>query len=267
MKIIKPVIVAALLFAASAASAANFVVNGGFENPRGAFGAHDALATPLEFGAHTYMTAEFGWQSVACGCLTRIMGASDDVGVRFQSYPSTASPDGGNYLLSDADGAFNIDGYIYQTLSGLTAGTTYDVGFYQAGGSYYANVAGNQARWQVGFGGTLEGDYRNQLTNAQTKLSAVMDLDTSNGSPWRYQKISFIAAGTTALLSFFATGGPNGQPPFALLDGVSVTAATLSQNSGPGSGAVPEAATWMMMIAGFGLVGLANRRRSDMVTA
>ncbi len=40
-----------------------------------------------------------------------------------------------------------------------------------------------------------------------------------------------------------ALGTPNGLPPFSLLDGVTATA-------------VPEAGTWAMFIAGFGLVWL-----------
>lgn len=264
MKIIQPAIVAALLFAGGAASATNLVINGGFEHPRSTF-TGKAQATPLGFGAHTYLSAAFGWQSVACSCLTEIIGKNNSSAGRFDSYPSFPSPVGGNYLRSDADPEENANGYVYQTLTGLTAEMTYNVSFYQAGASYYANIAGNQAQWRVGFGGTLEGDYRNELTNATTALSAMMDLNTSTGSPWQKQKLSFVATGTSALLSFLATGGPSGQPPFALLDGVSVTAAPLV---GSGSGStVPEAATWMMMIAGFGLAGLANRRRSASVTA
>ena len=67
------------------------------------------------------------------------------------------------------------------------------------------------------------------------------------------------ASGTAAVsdtLTFLAKGTPAGGPPFTLLDGVSLTAA------------VPEAAPWAMMIAGFGLVGTAARRhRSTTIAA
>lgn len=58
----------------------------------------------------------------------------------------------------------------------------------------------------------------------------------------------FVADATTATLSFLAQGSPQGVPPFSLLDGVS-------------GSAVPESATWAMMIAGLGLVGGALRFR------
>ena len=53
---------------------------------------------------------------------------------------------------------------------------------------------------------------------------------------------------TSHVLTFFANGGPGGLPPFSLLDNVVVSD-------------VPEPSTWAMLIAGFGLVGVAARRR------
>src|SRR5437870_2587884 len=59
-------------------------------------------------------------------------------------------------------------------------------------------------------------------------------------SGWRLATTSFIATSSTQVLSFLATGGPSfSQPPFALLDGVSLTTA------------VPEPATWAVIVLGF----------------
>jgi hypothetical protein len=41
-----------------------------------------------------------------------------------------------------------------------------------------------------------------------------------------YQTMNFTADNTSDLLSFFAVGTPNGEPPFVLLDGVSLNADT-----------------------------------------
>ena len=64
------------------------------------------------------------------------------------------------------------------------------------------------------------------------------------------QSLSFTATGSTELLSFLAGSGPSGLPPTAPLDGVTTTA-------------VPESATWMLIISGFGIIGVSARRRRD----
>ena len=62
---------------------------------------------------------------------------------------------------------------------------------------------------------------------------------------------TFVASGTTATL-FFATAGNTGYDAGIGLDAVSIASV---------SGAVPEPASWALMIGGFGLVGGALRRR------
>jgi PEP-CTERM motif len=55
------------------------------------------------------------------------------------------------------------------------------------------------------------------------------------------------------LLSFLATGGPSQtQPPFSLLDGVSMTQVT----------STPEPASWTMLVGGLGLLGCARFTRA-----
>ena len=67
-------------------------------------------------------------------------------------------------------------------------------------------------------------------------------------SGWNYASTSFTAKATSEILGFLSNGTPSGQPPVALLDGVNLTAA------------VPEPASWAMMIGGFGMIGAALRR-------
>lgn len=62
---------------------------------------------------------------------------------------------------------------------------------------------------------------------------------------WLAQSFSFTATGASSTLAFTSTTATAFGPA---LDGVSVAA-------------VPEPATWAMMIFGFGLVGAAMRRR------
>lgn len=67
-----------------------------------------------------------------------------------------------------------------------------------------------------------------------------------------HQIFTFTAQATSSVLSFLAVGTPSGVPPFALLDGVTLNAAT----------AVPEPATWTMMMVGIAaLGGIARSRR------
>jgi hypothetical protein len=57
---------------------------------------------------------------------------------------------------------------------------------------------------------------------------------------WKYETLSFQATSSSEALSFLAEGTPNGVPPFALLDGVSLNLA-------------PEPGTWTLFA--FGILG------------
>jgi hypothetical protein len=65
---------------------------------------------------------------------------------------------------------------------------------------------------------------------------------------WRQQTLSFVVTSATEVLSFLAIGTPAGVPPFALLDGV-----TISE--------VPEPGSLVLLGAGLGVAGLASWRR------
>jgi len=70
---------------------------------------------------------------------------------------------------------------------------------------------------------------------------------------WTSKTFNFVANSSSSYLYFLAAGAPKGQPPFSLLDNVSLT--------GPQAAGVPEPATWAMMIMGFGAIGGIMRRR------
>lgn len=121
-------------------------------------------------------------------------------------------------------------GGISQALT-LTAGQTYNLSF------AYSN----------------NGFAPNESTSASASfmidgLSGVVAHDTATPSnlDWQIFTGSFVADGSDILSFTNQTGGPN---EGILLDAVSVAA-------------VPEPATWMMMLFGFGAIGFAMRRRS-----
>jgi hypothetical protein len=75
-----------------------------------------------------------------------------------------------------------------------------------------------------------------------------VNIPSQGFSGWMYQTFDFTATSASENLSFLAVGGPNGVPPFALLDGVTMNA-------------VPEGQSMALMIAGLLGVGVCIRRR------
>jgi hypothetical protein len=123
---------------------------------------------------------------------------------------NTTSPTNLDFVAMD--GAFQT-GPLSQSISGLTVGNTYLLTFYQA------------AAQQEGYTGTTTDQFTVSL-GSSSQLGALMS-DSSHGFvPWTLQSMYFKATSTTELLSFLNTGTPSpSQPPFALLDGVSLVLA------------------------------------------
>lgn len=109
-----------------------------------------------------------------------------------------------------------------QTLTGLTIGQTYTVNFDLSNRPGYSNILVD-----LSFGGT-----------------SIFSLTPTNS--WSSYSATFLASATTGDLVFSTNTGFGDHD--AGLDNVSI------------SGAVPEPATWAIMIAGFGLTGAALRR-------
>ena len=149
-----------------------------------------------------------------------------------------SSPQGGNFV--GADGDF-ITAPIQQVITGLKVGHTYTIGYDYA----FAQQAGFNGdtvqHWTSSFGGT-------------SVTTPDYDLSSHGFSGWSHTSYTAKATSTSETLSFLAYGNLP-VPPFALLDGVTV------------SGEVPEPATWALFVAGFGAVGFAARRRRTAVVA
>lgn len=147
----------------------------------------------------------------------------------------------GSFLA--ADGAYGTT-VISQLVSGLVVGQSYTLTFDYAG-AQQRNFNGTTTEgWYFGLG--------TDITNVNTfKYGYTGDLqDASHGfTGWKTETATFTATATSEYLAFLANGTPSGEPPFSLLDNVSLKAA----------GAVPEPASWAMMVGGFGVIGGALR--------
>jgi hypothetical protein len=247
-----PLALAPLL--STGAQAANLVQNGGFEmntlpsplNPANASGAEidsnwhytGDLTNWFTTGGSTYNILFFGNVANAKtnNADTRFTsGEAQHLNSNFNAL----SPNGGAFVGLDGDPVAN--GPLDQTINGLTVGDKYDLSFYWAG----TELSNRTGYGTIQVTGSLGGD-----PFATTAYSNTNGAGTPGSfSGWMLENFTFTANSTSELLSFLAVGTPSGNlPPFALLDGVSVTG-------------VPEPSTWAMMLAGFGGLGFAAFRR------
>jgi hypothetical protein len=224
-----------------ARAATEYVTNGGFEQA--------TVAASSQFGDRWPSNQVTGWTSA--GYTFRFTsGTADDPNERTQGdYPTTmwgprnganngltaSSPAGGAFIASDGN---YQQGPISQTITGLTAGAGYYLKFWWAAAQQRFNDGPTTEQWQVSFGNS-------------TYNTAVVNTPDHGFVPWRQETVWFAATGPTQLLSFLSVGGPpGGQPPYALLDGVSLTAA-------------PEPATWALVVVGMvGATVVLRRRRT-----
>ena len=121
------------------------------------------------------------------------------------------SPDGGNFLAMD--GVYETS-TISQVLTGLTAGLNTQVSFWYAG----AQQSNRDGLNTEGFTVSL---FDGKTTQSQS--TAMLQNDSHGFTGWQYATLNFTATNATETLSFLAKGTPSGEPPFSLLDGVSVT--------------------------------------------
>ena len=239
MRYLALIAAAAVAVSAMPAAASNLVQNGSFETLTNGLG-------QLGYNTTAVGWAGTGYNFVFGGSTADTLGAPGEYGGLTLYGPGNGhanglgpSPFGGNFV--GADGAFQ-QGAITQQLTGLKAGGKYAIKF--AWG----------ATQQNGFTGDQTESWDVKLGTAPTQSTATYHNTTAGFSGWMSERFVFVSTGTTATLSFLAQGSPSGVPPFSLLDGV------------VGS-AVPEPATWAMMLGGIGLVGGALRARRRSVVA
>lgn len=144
----------------------------------------------------------------------------------------TSSPTGGNYVA--ADGAYKVAA-ITQTITGLNIGAKVYVSFAWAGAQ------------QSGFTGPTTDNWTVDLGTSASQVTKTVSLVSEGFSGWTNETFAFIATSASETLSFLATGTPSGQPPFALLADVVVTA--------------PEPAGVALMMSGIAAMVVIGRRR------
>ena len=164
------------------------------------------------------------------------------------AYPG-ASPNGGNYFLGDGDS--NFSAALSQTVTGLLVNHFYQVSFYQAAGE--ENCLADDGTGCPPPSGHITGQW-NVTFGSTTLSSATMTTQVNTSNPgsiltgWNKQTLTFQATSTSQLLSFLASGTPNGAPPLVFLDGITIAES-------------PEPATCVLLGLGLGMLLLGLKLR------
>jgi hypothetical protein len=227
---------------------ADFVFNGNFQTWTGGTAGSPSQLADSGTGGYTALTNWVTGDGSALLAFLFAPGTADTTGdhdVRFNDTfnlwgpgangggvangLTAASPNGGNFVALDAAPAYRGVG-ISQNLTGLTVGAQYRVSFYWAAAQQHGFDGATTESVQVGFGGR------------PVQTTATFNNASHGFSGWMFQTFNFLADATTnEKLSFLALGGPDGLPPFVLLDGVSVVA-------------VPEPGTVALTLGAMGML-------------
>jgi hypothetical protein len=222
----------ALVAAAAPASAAtNLVKNGGFEltSTTGNFQLGKA-------GTVNDWTSAGGYNllfNAATATTSNAAGDWQQTGNE-KMWAATASKQGGNFLALDGD--VNARGAVSQMITGLEAGKQYVLSFDWGAGQLQSRTGATTEQLQYSLGN-------------DTFTTAVLNNASQGFTGWNTVSRTFTATAANQALTFLSIGTPVGLPPIAMLDNVSLTAA------------VPEPATWAMMLVGFGMIGASARYR------
>ena len=233
---------AAVVAAAPAIAGPNLVINGGFENaPLGV--EHQYVGNQLP--GWTIDTSIYKYDDVYDKNASTVYTTSYDGGGygsddrRLPASFAGVSPNHGNFFGIDGDATYGSP--LSQTINGLTVGQKYKVSFDWAATQLRNRYGPTTNQFLVSLGG-------------DTQATPVVAVASQGFDGWYKASFTYTATAGSEVLKFVANGSPAGYPPFALLDGVSLTA-------------VPEPAMWALMLGGFGLVGAAARRRRSALAA
>jgi hypothetical protein len=150
---------------------------------------------------------------------------------------SVTVPPGTNFYQADGNPGF--ESTIFQTISGLTAGTTYDLQFQQAAGQQVGFHGDTTEQWKVFLGvggiGTSCGGGSCTVTGTTNNIeedSTLMSTPSDRNTNWNSVDLSFtptaadLGGGSTAILTFLAwgdNGSTTNLPPTVFLEGVNTT--------------------------------------------
>lgn len=252
---------AALLVAATSAHATSLVLNGSFSTV-GSSCKITTLSGCVQDWSSTGYTFLYSSASAAQNPGTsgvEMWGPTSDGGGSANGF--TASPDGGAFAALDGD---YQTGSLQQTITGLTPGDTYAVSFYWAAAQQEGFNGATIQAMNVCLG-TAGETYKNTSTqplsganNNPSNINcagsgastALIDLSNHGFSGWNSATVDLTANSTSDVLSFLGYGNLQ-QPPFALLDGVSMQLAP-----------TPEPSTFPLLFTGLmGGLGVLRSRK------
>jgi len=170
------------------------------------------------------------------------VGANTQYGSTNQFLRADAGADSASADFVGLDGAAGgAQGTLSQSLSNLVVGTDYKVSFAWAAGQ----LATGSGAYQVAIAFNLGTSVLTSTTGAPT-TSTFRSAATGGYSAWTTQTYTFRATSANEILSFLSYGTA-GEPPFALIDGITMFA-------------VPEPGT-LALLGGSLLLAAAIRRR------
>lgn len=189
-----------------------------------------------QIGYNTTLTgwsANGGYNFLYASGTSNSHGANGDAGYVGMDSAVTATPNGDNFVALDSDYGTAA---LTQTINGLTSGDSYTVSFYWGGAQ------------QAGFSGVTS-DYLKVGFGSSTQNTSTVNNTSQGFTGWSLVTDTFTASGTSDVLSFLAASPSGGEPPFVLLDGVSVNALV----------ATPEVGSLTLLFTVLGLaVGLGS---------
>lgn len=233
---------AAAVLVCSGAQAApiNLVSNGGLEVNAGSgqVGANTSIAGWSSSGGYNFLFAQGSADTIgAMG--TWFAGPLQLWGASNGGATALAVSNNAGFFYG-ADGAYGITP-LEQSIGGLTAGRQYQLSFEWAAAQQYGFYGATTSAWIVSFG-------------SQIQATGIHDNPSNAASGWMNETMTFTANSGSALLSFLSRGTPVGQPPFSLLDGISLIEL-------PEAAPVPEPASWLLLGAAAIAAMLGARRR------
>ncbi len=247
-----------------------------------------SVATLIATGASAQTTVYKGYDANN-NSGTAVKTNSNAASASFQSALSGTSTESFEGFASGTSAPLTLNfagsaGPLTATLSGggsVQSGTANSTGgdrFPTAGSKYYSAESTNftitfgSAVAAFGFYATdIESDVQLIFTRVSgatetygfASLFPTVNYGTAFGSPTA--SVNFLGFINTTDLFTKVTFGQGGNSSGDVLGFDQMTIGDARQVVNPPSGAVPEPATWAMMIAGFGMVGGAMRRRSTKV--